>query len=139
VVQRISDALNSVKPVSSSRIHLLGIASSATSATCASRRRSTSSNCCQARRDVGYSDPYVAGDARRPGDGVDRSGGGVGRPDCGHLQDHTVFDYDTWSRRRPVVDTRNALRTSPGIFGSGLSESCEAGSRAASFTPAARG
>ena len=124
VVQRISDALNSVKkPVNGSRIHLLGMAykrdvsdmreSPALDVLALLSRRGAA---------MSYSDPYVAELTHdgRVMTSIDPAAALAQQPDCTVIcTDHTVFDYDELvDSGALVVDTRNALkdRKSPGIF-----------------------
>jgi len=124
VVQRISDALNSVKkPVNGSRIHLLGMAykrdvsdmreSPALDVLALLSRRGAA---------MSYSDPYVAELTHdgRVMTSIDPAAARAQRPDCTVIcTDHTVFDYDELvDSGALVVDTRNALkdRKSQGIF-----------------------
>jgi UDP-N-acetyl-D-glucosamine dehydrogenase len=124
VVQRISDALNSVKkPVNGSRIHLLGIAYKRD---VSDMRESPALDVLELLSKRGatlsYSDPYVAElthDGRVMAS-IDPAAALAGKPDCTVIcTDHTVFDYDPLVESGAlVVDTRNALkdRKSPGIF-----------------------
>jgi len=124
VVQRISDALNSVKkPVNGSRIHLLGMAYKRD---VSDMRESPALDVLELllRRGaaMSYSDPYVAELTHdgRVMTSIDPASALAQQPDCTVIcTDHTVFDYDALvDSGALVVDTRNALkdRKSPGIF-----------------------
>jgi UDP-N-acetyl-D-glucosamine dehydrogenase len=124
VVQRISDALNSVKkPVNGSRIHLLGMAYKRD---VSDMRESPALDVLEllSRRGaaMSYSDPYVAELTHdgRVMTSIDPAAARAQHPDCTVIcTDHTVFDYDALvDSGALVVDTRNALkdRKSPGIF-----------------------
>jgi UDP-N-acetyl-D-glucosamine dehydrogenase len=124
VVQRISDALNSVKkPVNGSRIHLLGMAYKRD---VSDMRESPALDVLEllSRRGAAmtYSDPYVAELVHdgRVMKSIDPAAALAQKPDCTVIcTDHTVFDYDALvDSGALVVDTRNALkdRKSPGIF-----------------------
>jgi UDP-N-acetyl-D-glucosamine dehydrogenase len=124
VVQRISDALNSVKkPVNGSRIHLLGMAYKRD---VSDMRESPALDVLELLSKRGaamtYSDPYVAQlmhDGRMLAS-IEPAAALAQKPDCTVIcTDHSVFDYDALvASGALVVDTRNALkdRHSPGIF-----------------------
>ncbi len=116
VVERVGDALNSVKKaINGSRIHLFGVAYKKD---VGDVRESPAVDILellsQRGADVSYTDPYV-GTLTHGGrtlasipveEAFDRA------VDCCIVAtDHSVFDYDAIAKRMPlVVDTRNALR-----------------------------
>ena len=124
VVQRISDALNSVKKsVNGSRIHLLGVAYKKD---VNDVRESPALDILEllAKRGavLSYSDPYVPelSYGQHKLKSVDAASMLQDPPDCSVITtDHSVFDYRALvDSGALVVDTRNALkdRKSPGIF-----------------------
>jgi len=115
VVQRVADALNSVKkPINGSKIHLFGIAYKRD---VNDMRESPALDVLELlmRRgaDVTYTDPWVAeiheGHHRLKSVGFDTaSSGGF---DCAVITtDHTAFDYARLAALPLIVDTRNALK-----------------------------
>jgi UDP-N-acetyl-D-glucosamine dehydrogenase len=123
VVQRIADALNSVKkPINGSMIHLFGVAYKRD---VNDMRESPALDILEllSRRGaiLSYSDPYVptlshAGHALEsvPFDRAVRSD-----PDCAIIAtDHAAFDYARIASMSLVVDTRNALKSfaGPSVF-----------------------
>jgi UDP-N-acetyl-D-glucosamine dehydrogenase len=123
VVQRISEALNSVKkPVNGSRIHLFGVAYKRD---VNDMRESPALDIMELLTKRGaitsYTDPYVPtlSHGGHTGRSVDFDQALAGAFDCAVVAtDHTVFDYAAISRLPLVVDTRNALRgtASPTVF-----------------------
>ena len=117
VVQRIADALNTIKkPINGSRIHLFGVAYKKD---VGDVRESPALDILEllARRGalVSYSDPYVP---RLTHLGRDLESvpfhAAVDSPsDCGVVvTDHSVFDYARIAAMPLVVDTRNAVKVS---------------------------
>jgi UDP-N-acetyl-D-glucosamine dehydrogenase len=123
VVQRISEALNSVKkPVNGSRIHLFGVAYKRD---VNDMRESPALDIMELLTKRGaitsYTDPYVPtlSHGGHTGRSVDFDQALAGAFDCAVVAtDHTVFDYAAISQLPLVVDTRNALRgtASPTVF-----------------------
>jgi UDP-N-acetyl-D-glucosamine dehydrogenase len=119
VVQRVSDALNSVqKAINGSRIHLFGVAYKRD---VSDMRESPALDILELLRRRGalvtYTDPFVPTLAL--GDEVLHSipfDAAVARPwDCAIVTtDHTQFDYEAVARLPLVVDTRNACRNARG-------------------------
>ncbi len=123
VVQRVADALNSVKkPINGSRVHLFGIAYKRD---VNDMRESPALDVLEllSRRGaiVSYSDPWVPtleeGSHRLTS--VDFDAAVADGYDCAVITtDHTVFDYARIAALPLVVDTRNALKalTGPNIY-----------------------
>jgi len=123
VVQRIGEALNSVKkPINGSRVHLFGVAYKKD---VGDVRESPSLDILelltQRGAEVSYTDPYV--DRVRHADRVLHSvpfdAAVAGAYDCAVVAtDHRVFDFARIAKMPLVVDTRNALKTAggPAIF-----------------------
>jgi UDP-N-acetyl-D-glucosamine dehydrogenase len=115
VVERVSEALNSVKkPINGSRIHLFGIAykrdvndmreSPALDVLELLRRRGAI---------VSYTDPWVPAldEGAHPMVSVDFDRAVADRCDCAVITtDHSAFDYPRIAALPLVVDTRNALK-----------------------------
>jgi len=124
VVQRVSDALNSVrKSINGSRVHLFGVAYKRD---VNDMRESPALDVLEllgkAGAELSYSDPFVP-ELRHHGHVLSSTDAArvVERPpDCGVIcTDHSVFDYDAIVKSGVlVVDTRNALkgRQGPTIF-----------------------
>jgi UDP-N-acetyl-D-glucosamine dehydrogenase len=119
VVQRVADALNSMKkPINGSKIHLFGVAYKRD---VNDMRESPALDVLELliRRgaDVSYSDPWVPqvheGHLRLKSVDVDAAiGAGF---DCAVITtDHAVFDYPRLAKLPLVVDTRNALKGNAG-------------------------
>jgi UDP-N-acetyl-D-glucosamine dehydrogenase len=123
VVQRVSDALNSVKkPVNGSRIHLFGVAYKRD---VNDMRESPALDIMELlmRRgaEVTFTDPYVPtlSHGGHTGQSVDFDKALGASFDCAVVAtDHGAFDYKRIARLPLVVDTRNALNglTGPAIF-----------------------
>src|SRR3954468_1618565 len=123
VVQRVSDALNSVKkPVNGSRIHLFGVAYKRD---VNDMRESPALDIMELlmRRgaEVTFTDPYVPtlSHGGHTGESVDFDKALGASFDCAVVAtDHGAFDYKRIARLPLVVDTRNALNglTGPAIF-----------------------
>jgi UDP-N-acetyl-D-glucosamine dehydrogenase len=123
VVQRVSDALNSVKkPVNGSRIHLFGVAYKRD---VNDMRESPALDIMEllTRRgaQVTFTDPHVPSFSHggHTGQSLDFDDALAAAFDCAVVAtDHTVFDYPRIARLPLVVDTRNALSgfTEPSIF-----------------------
>jgi UDP-N-acetyl-D-glucosamine dehydrogenase len=118
VVQRVADALNSVKkPVNGSRIHLFGVAYKKD---VGDVRESPALDILELLTQRGavvtYTDPYVP-DLRHGGHTLEAVPfeQAVDRPcDCAVVStDHKLFDFDRIGGMPLVVDTRNAIK-SPG-------------------------
>jgi UDP-N-acetyl-D-glucosamine dehydrogenase len=122
VVQRVADALNSVKkPVNGSRVHLFGVAYKRD---VGDVRESPALDILelllQRGASVTYTDPYVA-DLQHGGRTVknvpfDEALGSS--CDCAVVAtDHGVFDFKRIGAMRLVVDTRNAIKDpGPNVF-----------------------
>ncbi len=123
VVQRIGDALNSVrKPINGSRIHLFGVAYKRD---VNDVRESPALDLLELLTDrgarVSYTDPYVPRltQAGHLFESVPFEHAIAGGCDCAVVAtDHGAFDYEAIARLPLVVDTRNALKVkaSPSIF-----------------------
>jgi UDP-N-acetyl-D-glucosamine dehydrogenase len=122
VVQRVADALNSVKkPINGSRIHLFGVAYKRD---VNDMRESPSLDILEllVRRGatVSYTDPYVPNLSHggHTYQSVDAQKVDARTCDCAVVAtDHSVFDYDRIASLPLVVDTRNAVkRTAPNLF-----------------------
>ncbi len=119
VVQRVSDALNSVKkPINGSRIHLFGIAYKRD---VNDMRESPALDVLELliRRGaiVTYTDPWVPqiDEAHHKLESVDAATAIAAGFDCAVITtDHTAFDYATLATLPLVVDTRNALKGASG-------------------------
>src|SRR5437762_975564 len=116
VVQRIGDALNSVrKPVNGSRVHLLGVAYKRDVSDIRESPALDVIELLQHRgATVSYSDPYVP-ELRHNGEAltaIDEAAALREQPDCIVIcTDHSVFDYEPFIERGVlIVDTRNALK-----------------------------
>jgi UDP-N-acetyl-D-glucosamine dehydrogenase len=118
VVQRVADALNSVKkPVNGSRVHLFGVAYKRD---VNDLRESPALDVIELLMrqgaEVSYTDPYVPtlSHSGHTLESVpfDLALSGA-RIDCAVITtDHTVFDYPRMAAAMPlIVDTRNALKT----------------------------
>jgi UDP-N-acetyl-D-glucosamine dehydrogenase len=114
VVQRISDALNSVKkPVNGSRVHLFGVAYKRD---VNDMRESPALDIMELLNKRGavtsYTDPYVPtlSHGGHTGESVDFDQALAAQFDCAVVAtDHGVFDYQRIAGLPLVVDTRNAL------------------------------
>ncbi len=123
VVQRISDALNSVKkPVNGSRVHLFGVAYKRD---VNDMRESPALDIIELLDKRGaitsYTDPYVPtlSHGGHASQSLDFDKALTASFDCVVVAtDHTVFDYAAIGRLPLVVDTRNALKdiAGPSIF-----------------------
>ena len=122
VVQRIGEALNSVKkPINGSRVHLFGVAYKKD---VGDVRESPSLDILelltQRGAEVSYTDPYVEGleHAGRKLQSVPFDAAVAGRYDCAVVAtDHRAFDFRRIAGMQLVVDTRNALKTpAPHVF-----------------------
>src|SRR3954454_11618184 len=121
VVQRVADALNSVKkPINGSRIHLFGIAYKKD---VNDMRESPALDILEllVRRGaiVSYTDPWVPElNGAHAQKSVDFEPALKNGCDCAVITtDHKLFDYDRLSKLPLVVDTRNAIkRRSPAVF-----------------------
>ena len=120
VVQRVADALNSVrKPLNGSRIHLFGVAYKKD---VGDVRESPALDIIEllARRGavVTYTDPYVARLTHAGHTFESLPFPSRETCDCAVIAtDHALFDYDRIAAMALVVDTRNALKTTaPHIF-----------------------
>jgi UDP-N-acetyl-D-glucosamine dehydrogenase len=119
VVQRVSDALNSVKkPINGSKIHLFGIAYKRD---VNDMRESPALDVLELliRRGavVTYSDPWVpqVHEGHLNLKSVDVDAAIAGGFDCAVITtDHAAFDYDRLAKLPLVVDTRNALKGTTG-------------------------
>jgi UDP-N-acetyl-D-glucosamine dehydrogenase len=116
VVERVGDALNSVKkPINGSRVHLVGVAYKKD---VNDMRESPALDVLEllTKRgaELAYSDPFVP--ELRHGSGlltsIDLDQAIAARPDCVVIcTDHTAFDYDALIKSGIlIVDTRNALK-----------------------------
>ncbi len=120
VVQRITDALNSVrKAINGSRVHLFGVAYKKD---VGDVRESPALDIIEllARRGalVSYTDPYVLSLAHAGHTLESLPFPTNGACDCAVIStDHALFDYDRIAAMPLVVDTRNALKTAaPHVF-----------------------
>jgi UDP-N-acetyl-D-glucosamine dehydrogenase len=124
VVERVSDALNTVKkPLNGSRIHLFGVAYKKD---VGDMRESPALDVLELliKRGavVSYSDPWVPTlqHGLRTFDAVKEEAAFIALPDCVVIcTDHSAFDYDRIVRNAAlIVDSRNALknRKEPSIF-----------------------
>ncbi len=123
VVQRITDALNSVKKaINGSRVHLFGVAYKRD---VNDMRESPALDIMQLLNQRGaitsYTDPYVPtlSHGGHAGESVDFDQALAASFDCAVVAtDHSVFDYAAIGRLPLVVDTRNTLKDarSPAIF-----------------------
>jgi UDP-N-acetyl-D-glucosamine dehydrogenase len=123
VVQRVGDALNSVrKPINGSRIHLFGVAYKKN---VGDVRESPALDILtllvQRGAEVSYTDPYVPtlDLPSRTLENVPFESAVEGVCDCAIVAtDHDTFDYDRIAGMPLVVDTRNALKAfnRPSIF-----------------------
>ena len=123
VVQRIGEALNSVKkPINGSRVHLFGVAYKKD---VGDVRESPSLDILelltQRGAEVSYTDPYVERirHADRVLHSVPFDAAVAGAYDCAVVAtDHRVFDFARIAKMPLIVDTRNALKTAggPAIF-----------------------
>jgi UDP-N-acetyl-D-glucosamine dehydrogenase len=123
VVQRIADALNSVKkPINGSRIHLFGVAYKKD---VGDLRESPALDIIELLAHRGaalsYTDPYVSRleHGGRMLEHVPFEAAVTSACDCAVVAtDHRVFDYGRVAAMSLVVDTRNALKAfaRPGIF-----------------------
>ncbi len=119
VVQRVSDALNSVKkPINGSRIHLFGIAYKRD---VNDMRESPALDVLELliRRGaiVTYTDPWVprVDDGHHTLTSIDTDAAIASGFDCAVITtDHTAFDYARLATLPLVVDTRNALKGASG-------------------------
>jgi UDP-N-acetyl-D-glucosamine dehydrogenase len=118
VVQRVGDALNSVrKPVNGSRIHLFGVAYKKD---VGDVRESPALDIIelltQRGANVSYTDPYVPeldeGGHRLTS--IPFETAVTSAPDCAIVAtDHSMFNYSKVAAMPLVVDTRNALKSTP--------------------------
>jgi len=119
VLQRVSDALNSVKkPINGSRIHLFGIAYKRD---VNDMRESPALDVLELliRRGavVTYTDPWVPrlGDGHQTLTSIDTDTAIANGFDCAVITtDHTAFDYARLATLPLIVDTRNALKGASG-------------------------
>ena len=122
VVQRVADALNSVKkPINGSRIHLFGVAYKRD---VSDMRESPALDILELLSQRGaivtYTDPYVA-DLQHGGRTVENvpfDAAVASSCDCAVIAtDHGVFDFTRIGAMPLVVDTRNAIKSpGPNVF-----------------------